>query len=37
VPASVRDDNAKLQSLILEYLIDFYEVVTDEKMKERGL
>ncbi len=37
VPASVRDDNAKLQSLILEYLIEFYEVVTDGKMKERGL
>ena len=37
VPASVREDNAKLQSLILEYPIEFYEVVTDEKMKERGL
>ncbi len=37
VPASVRDDNAELQSLITEYLIEFYEVATVEKLAERGL
>ena len=37
VPASVGENNAKLQEMIKEYPIEFYEVVTPEKLQERGL
>ena len=36
VPDSVRPDNAKMQQLLTEYPIEFYELVTPEKLKERA-
>jgi len=37
VPASVRENNAKMQELLTEYSIEFYELATQEKMKARGV
>jgi len=37
VPASVSADNAQLQALLTEYPIEFYELVTPEKIREWGL
>ncbi len=37
VPASVAENNSKLQKMIKDYPIEFYEVVTPEKLQERGL
>ena len=37
VPASVRENNAKMQELLTEYSIEFYELVTSEKLRSRGL
>ncbi|MFQ6030834.1 MAG: hypothetical protein ACE5Q6_25485 [Dehalococcoidia bacterium] len=37
IPASVRPDNAQMQQLLTEYPIEFYELVTPEKLKERGV
>ena len=37
VPASVFTDNAKMQPLLTEFSIEFYEVVTPQKIEDRGL
>ena len=37
IPESVFADNAKLQALLTEYPIELYELVTPEKLRERGL
>ncbi len=37
VPESVISDNTKLQALLTEYPIEFYELVTPEKIREWGL
>ena len=37
VPAAVFSENAKMQPLLTEYSIEFYEVVTPEKIEDRGL
>ena len=37
VPESVFTDHAEMQEMITEYTIEFYEVVTPEKLEERGL
>jgi hypothetical protein len=37
IPDTVRPDNAKMQQLLTEYPIEFYELVTPEKLKERGV
>ncbi len=37
VPESVITDNTKLQALLTEYPIEFYELVTPEKLREWGL
>ncbi len=37
VPESVRPDNTQMQLLLTEYPIEFYELVTPEKLKERGV
>jgi hypothetical protein len=36
VPEAVRTNNAKMQPLLTEYSIEFYELVTPEKLKARG-
>ncbi len=37
IPESVSTDNAKLQALLTEYPIEFYELVTPEKIRDWGL
>jgi hypothetical protein len=37
VPEAVRTYNAKMQPLLTEYTIEFFEVVTPEKLVARGL
>ena len=37
IPDTVRPDNAQMQQLLTEYPIEFYELVTPEKLKERGV
>ena len=37
IPESVSTDNAKLQALLTEYPIEFYELVTPGKLKDWGL
>ena len=37
VPKSVFTDHEKMQEMITEYTIEFYEVVTPEKLEDRGL
>ena len=37
VPASVFTDDAKMRPLITDYYIELYEVVTPEKIEDRGL
>ncbi len=37
IPESVRPDNAKMQELLTEYPIEFYELVTPEKLEQRGV
>jgi len=37
VPESVWTHNAKMQPLLTEYSIEFYELVTPEKLESRGL
>jgi hypothetical protein len=36
VPEAVRTYNAKMQELLTEYTIEFYEMVTPEKLEVRG-
>ena len=36
-PESIPTDNAALQALLTSYEIEFYEVATPEKLKERGV
>ena len=37
VPKSVLTDNAEMQKLLTSYDLEFYELVTPEKLSERGL
>ena len=37
VPESVFTENAKMQPLLTEFSIEFYEVITPEKIEDRGL
>jgi len=37
VPDAVRTYNAKMQELLTEYSIEFYELVTPEKLEARGI
>ena len=37
VPEAVGTYNAKMQPLLTEYSIEFYELVTPEKLEGRGL
>jgi len=37
IPESVRSDNAKMQSMLTEYPIELFELVTPEKLKQRGV
>ncbi len=37
VPAAVWTNNDKMQPLLTEYSIEFYELVTPEKLEARGL
>ena len=37
VPESVRTNHAKMMEMVTEYTIEFYELVTPEKLKDRGL
>ena len=37
IPESVRSDNAKMQALLTEYPIELFELVTPEKLKQRGV
>ena len=37
VPKSVLTDNAKMQELLTSYEIEFYELVTADKLQERGV
>ena len=36
VPQAVRDNNGPMQALLTEYTIEFYELVTPEKLQQRG-
>ena len=36
-PQSVLTDNAEMQKLLTSYDLEFYELVTPEKLSERGL
>lgn len=37
VPKSVLTDNAKMQEMLTSYDIEFYELITPEKLEERGI
>ena len=37
VPKSVLTDNAEMQKLLTSYDLEFYELVTPDKLSERGL
>ena len=37
VPKSVLTDNAEMQKLLTSYDLEFYEMITPEKLSERGL
>ena len=37
VPKSVMTDNAEMQKLLTSYDLEFYELVTPDKLSERGL
>jgi hypothetical protein len=37
IPKSVGEDNRKLQELLTSYDLEFFELVTPEKLQERGL
>ena len=37
LPESVLTDHAKMMEMVKEYTIEFYELVTPEKLKERGV
>ncbi len=37
VPKSVLTDNAEMQNLLTSYDLEFYELVTPDKLSERGL
>ena len=37
VPAAVGEETTKMRPLLNEYYIEFYELVTPEKLKNRGL
>ena len=37
VPEAVRTNSAKMMPLLLDFPIEFYELVTPEKLKSRGL
>ncbi|MCH7625808.1 MAG: hypothetical protein IIC83_07780 [Chloroflexi bacterium] len=36
-PKSVLTDNAEMQKLLTSYDLEFYELVTPDKLSERGL
>ncbi len=37
IPASVPVDNGKMQQLLTEYVLEIFELVTPEKLVERGV
>ena len=37
VPEAVRTNNAEMQKLLTEYTIEFYEMVSPEKLEVRGI
>ena len=37
IPASVGQDNARLQELLSDWRMEIFEVATDDKLKDRGL
>ena len=37
IPESVLTDNTKMMEMVKEYTIEFYELATPEKFKERGV